>query len=121
MATTTNKVYKVLWQYAPAVVNTWELAFTVDAMTIRGLVSTALAVNQDAADQTFRLAVVKGGGGPPTLAKQNIAFDEPIYAKHRYPMTEGWALSPGDEIWFQASSLNVTTSGFGYAEMGSST
>ena len=70
------KEYKVLGKLQPSAPNTWERVYAVQPTSDRALISTAVVVNQDSADQTFQVAVLNDAG-PPADPEDCVAFDEP--------------------------------------------
>lgn len=114
-----NKVeYKVLGQLEGT--GLWNLLYVVPPpgggfTRVECVCSTISVCNTLASDESFSIAVVKGGGSPPTSVLEYIYYSVPIAGFDTFAATFGITLEQNDEVYIQSSSL----SGMGFSMFGS--
>lgn len=114
-----NKVeYKVLGQIEGT--SLWDLLYTVPAVgggftRVECVCSTISVCNTLASDESFSIAVVKGGGGAPSSVFQYIYYSVPIAGFDTFAATFGVTLEQDDEVYVQSSSA----AGMGFNMFGS--
>jgi len=104
------EVYKILGQSAPAATTATDV-YTVGGST-SAIVSTITVCNRSStADDTFRIAILQGGGTVATT--DYIAYDAVIGISDFLVITLGIGLATTDQVEVYAGTANLTFQVFG--------